>query len=356
MNGSRALVLMLAGACAPKPSSPSGTPTTAPIVEAPREPSPTTPPAAPADVPVVAETTEPAAPKVLLTIGADWDATPGHETITLFDDGRLVAGTDEGRASLPSSAGHHFEQQALLDVVDLGDAKFERALIVAIPTGEDEDPPNVYQVFVSEAGALRKVYEGTIGNYGVVPLEFPGDGTMSWVEDGWTACQRAKFPATTKRQRVVLRIGKDGMLAEVKRRPTKQLQKCGELAACPFVYVLGEGAPVLQGEILRNLRGRAAYETQSLALSGISGDELRIRIAEEKDEVTHLDAIVLIADGNEVLPLSCGASPRPAFCTADHDYERLIRGDALDLTFALPHDAHALELRATGYYVAHAAH
>lgn len=347
MHRLRALVLVVGWGCVARaPVAPTQ------AVAPPRVDEPAAARREPAPIAAAAGDATPSTPQptTLLAITAEWDATPGPDAIVLHPDGRVVAGDEEGRASLPTSSGYFFEKQARMEVVELGDAKFERALVLAIPTADEEDPANVYQVFVADGGALRKIYEATIGTYGVVPLVFAGDGTMTYVEDGWTACQRAKFPTAVALKTVVLRVGKDGMLAEVKRTKTKETQKCGELAACPFVYVLGDGAPALQGEILRNLRGLGAYDAQSLTLAVPKDGELRIRIAEEKDEVTHLDAITLVVDGVEVPPRACSSDAAPRFCTADRTFELLRRGDALELVFDVRRDAQSIELRATGYY------
>jgi hypothetical protein len=290
------------------------------------------------------------ADETLLEIRAEWDAIPGPDPIALRGDGRLTAAAEEGRASLPTSGGYFFDEQARIEVVQLGHPKYARAIVVAIPTGDEEDPANVYQLFVSDGGALKKVWEATVGSYGVVPLTFAGDGTVRYLEDGWTACERAKFPAKVKLQTVVLAIGKDGMLGEVKRQATKQTQDCGMLAACPFVYVVGDGEPVRVGEILRNLRGAAAYGEQSLALPLPHDGSLRVRIAEEKHEVTRLDAIAIVVDGVEVLPRACGSGEALSYCEADRSYAVLRRGDVLELEFAVPRGAESIDLLAAGYY------
>ncbi len=353
-----AIAFVLVGACtAPAPvSSPSPAPQAAKEAapDAPPEPVDVTedPPSEPPDEPEADPPSEPppTGPKTLLAIEAEWDAEPGPDRIALFDDGRLTAGKEEGKANLPTSGGYFFDEQARLDIARLGHPKHERVLVVAIPTGDEEDPANVYQLFVSEGGALKKIWEATVGTYGVVPLEFPGDGSVEYLEDDWTACERAKFPVQVARKQVVLRIGKGGMLREVKRRPTAKIQKCGELAACPFVYVAHDGAWALQGEILRNLRGAAAYGLQTLPLPVPRDGVLRVRIAEEKDEVTRLDAIEIVADG-EVLPLrACTAEVQPAWCRIDRAPTVLRRGDVLELEVQVPDGAEQIELRAAGYY------
>lgn len=348
MRARASLLIALFGGCATPGTVASPEPAASePPVAEPKAPAPIEP------VPSVAAPTPVAAPepaKPLLAIEAEWDETSGKDAIVLHPDARLVAGSNEGTASLPTSSGYFFGQQAKLEVVRFGHPKHARALVLAIPTADEEDPANVYQVFVADGPRLRRIYEATIGSYGVVPLEFAGDGTVSYVEDGWAACERTKFPTKVKRDRIVLRMNADGMLAEAKRRATKSVQDCGMLAACPFVYVLGDGEPALQGEILRNLRGAAAHAEQSLPVAIRERGVLRVRIAEEKPEVTRLDAIALVVDGVTIPPRSCGASPSPAYCAADRRYELLREGDALELAFDVPELARTAEIVASGYY------
>lgn len=298
--------------------------------------------------------------KPILATNGEWDDEPGEEAIVLHDDGKLVAGTDEGTATLPTSSGYFFDEQAKISVVRLGDATFPKALLLAIPTADQEDPPNVYQVFVSEGGKLRKVYEEAIGSYGVVPLEFPGDGSARYLEDGWTACERAGFPENRSkgvvRQHVILRVGPDKTLVEAKRKPSKHEQRCDELAACPFVYVLTDRGPMLQGEILRNLRGAAARRPQTLTLRPAPSGRLRLRIAEEKLEVTRVDAVALHVDGEQLPPVECESLPQPPYCEADGRDTVLRTGDTLDLTFDVPADATSISAWALGHYAVPRAH
>jgi hypothetical protein len=123
------------------------------------------------------------------------------------------------------------------------------------------------------------------------------------------------------------------------------------IVACPVVYLLAP-IPVLEGEILKNLDSRGLEQTRSLPISGLPCSGLaRVRIAEEKDEITFLDAVSLVIDGTEVLPEACSTGDA-AYCTNDGRSLALARGDHLDLTFAIPAGATcvSVRLRANGHY------
>jgi hypothetical protein len=225
-------------------------------------------------------------------------------------------------------------------------------VLVALPTAEDEDPPNRYQLFLPDGeDGLRRILDITVGAYGTPPLVFTGDGTARYDEDGWAACRRVgPQRARVRLQRIILALDGDEM-TESGRKNTGEVQICDQLAACPYVYLVGEdGEARLVGEILRNLRGSRAYAAQTLAVGGETEGPLRVRLSEEKPEVTYLDEVYLEVDDIRIPPRSCtGPSPRPAYCLADGEPFVLHEGETLDLVF----DANApdAELHATGYYV-----
>lgn len=115
--------------------------------------------------------------------------------------------------------------------------------------------------------------------------------------------------------------------------------------ACPHVYVAGR----YQGEILRDLARPALERWQALPIElPCDGDVVHVRIAEDKPEVTELDAVELVVAGAHLRPLACGA-----LCGNDGVAHTLRQGDALDVAFALPPGARCGRalLRANGHYV-----
>ncbi len=190
-----------------------------------------TPPAADAPSPTrvpapEAEPAPPASEAPVLLEGASLGGAP----LTLREDGTLVLGAKRGTVEIPGPDKFWMEQQAALREVDLGGGT--TAVFVELPLPEEEDPPNRVQVFVAEGNALRRVWDWTPSGYGPVPIEAPGDGTIRYTQDGWTACIEAKHPKTpVPLMTVTLALeGEPAVFVETERKPSGKTQKCDELA------------------------------------------------------------------------------------------------------------------------------
>jgi YARHG domain-containing protein len=119
--------------------------------------------------------------------------------------------------------------------------------------------------------------------------------------------------------------------------------------ACPHVYVAGR----FQGEILRDLARPALERWQALPIElRCDGGVVNVRIVEDKPEVSELDTLELVVDGQHLRPLACGA-----LCGNDGVAQTLRQGETLDVAFALPPGARCGRalLRANGHYVSAAA-
>ena len=166
-------------------------------------------------------------PGVLLSAEAVWEGQ--METIVLYDDGLLVVGSAQGQADITGASEYWMAEQARIAVVDLGAADHPQAILVELPVLEDEDPPNVNQLFVVEGKVLRRVLNEDYGVYGVTTLRFLGDGTIQYQEDGWTACGREDYPEQSNRQIVTLGfVGEE--IGEIERRDSSDVQVCDQLA------------------------------------------------------------------------------------------------------------------------------
>jgi hypothetical protein len=205
------------------------------------------------------------------------------------------------------------------------------AVVVSTPTEGIEDPPPRIRVFIIDAGAIEMILDELfVGS----DLRFPGDGTLRYDESAGVACERAHYPAVPVGiDEVVLGHGDGGMLVSKGQHPSGRTFDCNNLAACPFVYVVGaDGGAQRVGEVLRNLRGPGAYALQSLALPD-GAPAATIRISEEKAEVTFLDEIYVEVGDVRVEPRACSAAAPPAYCAADGESYVLRQGDVLDLDF-----------------------
>lgn len=121
-------------------------------------------------------------------------------------------------------------------------------------------------------------------------------------------------------------------------------------AACPYVYAgVAEQPLTRRGEILRYLDRPALEGTQRLALETTCTGPIEVRLAEEKPEVTFLDAIFLEVDGVRHSPRECEGT---AHCEDDGRYTRLSRGESLELTFDIEaRNCRRVELVADGFYM-----
>ncbi|MEM9190645.1 MAG: hypothetical protein AAGF12_15780 [Myxococcota bacterium] len=289
---------------------------------------------------------------VLLQAEGDVDGDGTADSVELRDNGDLRAGSLQGVVELTDADEYFMNEQAALSVVDFD--RGVRAVLVALPTEESEDPPNRYQLFVPRDGGLARILDVVIGAYGPIELRFSGNGTAEHTEDGWTACDRLGHPRRAARQDVTLRLDADGQLVEGGRQNSGEFQICDHLAACPFVYLVRADERAQVGEILRNLRGAEAAGWQGLALPRSEGGVLRLELREEKPEVTYLDAIAVDVGGTRTLPLACREENPPAYCAQDGIVHRMVWGDRLELEFEMPSrdvpDA-AATLVAYGHYV-----
>lgn len=314
----------------------------APTAPEPAAATPSAPAAAPAPAPV-------AQPSDVLLDGGE--LTAQGKTLRVYLDSKHILHVGDTALKVEHAAvGFFWEKQASVGVKLLGDG--QPAVLLSTPIAGAEDPPNRHQLFlVGKQGSLIRVFDESPGAYGVRELRFPGDGTMRYVEDGWGACNRTKHPKEVALQEVSYRLNDTATkMIESDRKDTVKTQKCDMLAACPFVYVVGSDREMFVGEILRNLRRPALYAQQSLALPRTEGP-LRIRIAEEKKEVTYLDEVHVLADGQRIQPRSCRQISQWAYCRADDLPHLLHESESLTLEFDLPRGASQIELVASGYYV-----
>ncbi len=268
-------------------------------------------------------------------LGPDGVVHVGHLTVSLGDD---YAGPDEAP---------RFERQASLSIVAFDESR--DAVVLALPTRDDEDPPNHYWVWLVHEGALVSVFDQVVGGYGVQPLLLPGNGSVRYVEDGWAACERLEYPAQAARQEVVHWWVHGTRSTREERTDTDQIQVCDQLAACPFVYRVEGGEETFVGEVLRDIRGSENATLQPLAIGQTTGGAVHFRLREEKEEVTFLDELYVEVDGVRLDPVSC-AGGDGAYCAADGRPHVMRPGDELDVRFELPASGE-LTIWARGYYV-----
>jgi len=120
--------------------------------------------------------------------------------------------------------------------------------------------------------------------------------------------------------------------------------------ACPWIYVANGTGFERRTEILRNRRGPDSAGTEITALEPVAAQDgaIVLRVAEEKDEVTLLDALILRVDGVAVF------ADMPELSADDGQTVILRRGESIDLRFPVPAGyaaGDAVSVVASGYYV-----
>ncbi len=150
----------------------------------------------------------------------------GKATAVFLDDAKVLhAGAVHISVSYPSSNEHYWKKQAALSVHSFSAS--EKAVLLATPASDDEQPPNVYQVFLMRNGELRNVLRLTaIRN----SLSLPGDGTVMRLEDPWAACERLGYPAEAAIENISYGFDASGdALVEVERTDSGERFVCDEL-------------------------------------------------------------------------------------------------------------------------------
>lgn len=295
-------------------------------------------------------TTGSAAPSTgepLLRAEYDLDGQAGAELVALYPDGVLRAGAAAGRAELTEAGPFWMKERAALRVVALRAG--QPAVLLVLPTSDEEDPASRFQLFQLAGGRLERVLDIAPGFASAERLSFPGDGTVRYVETPDQACRRAGPQASSAPLREVIYEWAAAKVVERSRKTGRKVRCAADaLMACPYVYVGSEGQPA--GEVLRNVRSREDARLQGLALGTSSESALRVVIREQKPEISHLDEVFLLIDGQRVDSRSCQGARPPAYCVRDGDSVRLAPGQELALEFTLPAVGVRPLLMARGYY------
>jgi hypothetical protein len=153
---------------------------------------------------------------------ADLDGDGVDERVVL--EGRALWIEHEGARAA-------FERRAAstITIVDLDPTSPGREILLRETVDESEDPPDRIGLYLWRGGRIVRAFDAVIGTYGTPALSFPGDGTMRYQEDAWTACTRAGNPPSVPLDRVTLALDADGRLVEVGRAPVSAFD-CGHLA------------------------------------------------------------------------------------------------------------------------------
>jgi hypothetical protein len=124
--------------------------------------------------------------------------------------------------------------------------------------------------------------------------------------------------------------------------------------ACPWLYVFNGQTFERRVEILRNIRGKEQQYTETTFIGPVTiiDGSAVIKVVEEKDEISYIDALYLEIDGVKISaqPESAAAAQ---IAEIDGDYLILHRGESREFRFVVPSASsgqQSVSVVATGYY------
>ncbi len=127
--------------------------------------------------------------------------------------------------------------------------------------------------------------------------------------------------------------------------------------ACPWLYVYDGRSFERRTEILRNVRGKQNERTETSPIGPVEvvDGAITLMVAEEKEEITFIDELIIIADGVEVRAEASSCSVTRV-AERDQDYLTLTNGESCEFRFTLPDSFNgkqqtAVSVVVSGFYV-----
>lgn len=125
--------------------------------------------------------------------------------------------------------------------------------------------------------------------------------------------------------------------------------------SCPWLYVYNGKCFVKQTEILKDVVGTTNKTTTFFTVNpkAVIDGTLRIKIQEEKDEITHLEQLQVRINGKVYRPNQL-ANTTALLAKNDEQYLKLKKGQSIELTFDLPANlkvSDKIVLESTGFYI-----
>lgn len=111
---------------------------------------------------------------------------------------------------------------------------------------------------------------------------------------------------------------------------------------------------------MKDLAGEKSRQKTSYTLenAAIVDGKFRIKIQEEKEEVTHLDQLVINIEGKTYPACQLNGEIKEELTTSDNQFILLKKGESIELEFNLPKNIAAgtkISLESEGYYIPDAA-
>ena len=130
--------------------------------------------------------------------------------------------------------------------------------------------------------------------------------------------------------------------------------------SCPWLYVFDGKDYVRKTEILKDLVGEEARQTTRYTIQSeaVVDGKLKIKIQEEKEEITHLDQLLIDIGGKKYPACQINGITKAQLTASDNNFILLKKGESIELEFNLPKNlpaGTALTLESEGYYIPDAA-
>ena len=125
--------------------------------------------------------------------------------------------------------------------------------------------------------------------------------------------------------------------------------------SCPWLYVYNGKCFVKQTEILKDVVGQANKTTTYFTIDPkvVIDGKLRLKVQEEKDEITHLEQLQVRIDGKVYRP-QYSKKYSKLLAQNDEQYLKLKKGTSVEVIFDLPKNLQASDkivLESTGFYI-----
>jgi hypothetical protein len=125
--------------------------------------------------------------------------------------------------------------------------------------------------------------------------------------------------------------------------------------ACPWLYTWNSFEYAKEVEIIQNLCSESRESTQVAVIKDVYIEDnlVKLLIWEEKDEVSHIDEVVLIVNGITLYPLQDSENALTV-SYIDNEYMIMEKGDTVELSYKIPFepsDNIIWMVRSTGYYI-----
>jgi hypothetical protein len=218
------------------------------------------------------------------------------------------------------SGGSYFGKLLQFKIIDIDKQDSFKELIISYADNEIEDPSTNHLI-------IRLLQNNQLTANDIFSTGY-NNGQIRFL-DGAFEVDHGRYPSIKGKYRLSNRYVEQVNLYE---EPQENVDYSG-MAACPYVYLVHENTMHYKGEILRYLNAKHTEEWQRLILECPTNKENKmiIKIAEEKDEITYVNAAYLKIGDKIIKPIQYENINKTDI--DDDNYLSLKKGESLELVF-----------------------